>query len=419
MNLINKKFNVDYIRSLFPILDRKINGNNMVYFDNAATTQKPISVIDSIKDYYINYNSNIHRSVNSLSNITTEYYEKTRIKVQNFINANSDKEIIFTKGTTDSINMFVQTYAADHLSKNDNIILSISEHHSNILPWQNLSKKVGFKINYIKCKLNGEFDFEDYKKNINYKTKIISISHVTNVTGHINSIKEIIDIAHHYGATTFIDCAQSVNHILIDVQALNCDFLAFSSHKMYGPMGVGILYGKQKYLKLMRPYQFGGSMVVKVYTNKNSIYSDIPYIFEAGTPNVGNVIALGYAIDFINLIGINYIELYIKELHNYLYHKLSKINNINIIGNDNSQKSQSGIISFSIKNLNSMDIGILLDTKGIIIRTGMMCAMPLVNFYKFSDLCRISLAIYNTKNEIDICINNLDKIVKYLYDKQY
>ncbi len=410
MNYIDV-FNVENIRSQFPILQTKINNHPLIYLDNAATTHKPYKVIDSISNYYSNYNANINRGLHTLSTITTNNYELTRIAVKKFINADNFNEIIFTKGATEGINIIAQSYGYYNLKYGDEIILSVAEHHSNIVPWQIIAKNIGLKLKFIPLNLNGQLMLDKYKTLLNSKTKIVSITHISNVTGTISPIKEIINMAHKVGAITVIDCAQSVSHININVKDINCDFLVFSAHKMYGPTGVGVLYGKNNILKIMNPYQGGGSMINDVFYDKSK-YADIPYKFEAGTPNIAGIIAFKESINFLNDIGINTINKYIRELHNYMYNKLYNIKNIKILGNINDINSQTGILSFYFSNIHHTDISIYLDTKGIAIRSGHHCAMPLMKFYNIIGTCRISLGIYNTKYEIDYCINAINNIIK-------
>lgn len=393
------------IRKKFPILKKIVYGNPWVYLDNAATTHKPKEVIKSIIDFYINKNSNVHRGNHYVSQLATIEMEKTRKRFQNFINAESPNEIIFTKGTTESINL-VASCMINFIKKDDEIIISQLEHHSNIVPWQILCQKTGALLKIVTIdKYNLSLDMKVFESMLSKKTKIVSITHVSNALGIINPIKKIIDKAHQYNAWILIDGAQSACHMLINVKELNTDFYVFSSHKMYGPTGIGILYGKKNILDKFNPYQSGGEMIKNV-TFEKSTYAELPFKFEAGTPNIEGIIASHSAIDFIEKIGINKIQSYEINLLKYAKKILKKIEDIIIYGDN---KKSSNIISFNIKNIHPFDIGSILNRLGIAVRTGNHCSQPLMNFLKVPGTIRISFAIYNTIDEIDILYNGIIK----------
>ncbi len=397
------------IRKLFPILNKTINKKPLIYLDNAATTQKPLEVIDAISNYYKNFNSNIERSFHTLG--MKSYFEvsRTRNSIKNFINAKDNSEIIFTSGTTESINLIAQSYGSDNLNKGDTMLLSYLEHHSNIVPWQILCKQKKAKLEFIPLLNTGELDLNSYENILKKKKpKIISIIYASNVLGTINDIEYMIKLAHKYGAKIIIDAAQAIPHIKIDVQKLNCDFLAFSAHKMYGPTGVGILYGKKNLLEKMPPYKYGGGMIKEVNIINNE-FRESPIKFEAGTVNIANIVAFNNTIEFINKIGLKEIERYESELINYFINELSKIEKIEIIGNP---KKRVPLVSFISENMHALDIGMLLDANGIAIRTGDHCAQPLMNALNIDGTIRVSLAIYNTKEELDFFIQTLKKILK-------
>lgn len=400
---------IDSIRERFPILKKSIYGNNLIYLDNASTTQKPREVVEAMVDYYYNYNSNVHRSVNLLATEATNKIEEARIETQYLINAQHKEEIIFTSNTTESINLIANTYAQLKLKEGDNIIITEYEHHSNIIPWQIISNKNKVELRYVSTSKNGTVAIDEIEKIIDDKTKIISISHVSNVLGTINDIKSVISIAHKKNAIVIIDAAQSISHMPIDVQSLDCEFLVFSSHKMYGPTGIGILYGKKNILDTMPPYKTGGSMVKEV-NKEQTTYQDTPYKFEAGTPNIAGIIGHLAAIKFIKSIGIEYIHDHINNIANYAYSKLKEINNLEIITPNNLNNNT--IISFNVKNYNPIDIAILLDAHGIIVRSGNHCAQPLMNKLNTKEgTVRASFAIYNKKSEIDYLANTLSRII--------
>ena len=402
-----KSFNPNRIRDKFPILNKKINNNQLVYFDNAATTQKPIQVIESINKYYSEYNANIHRGIHTLAEKATQEYEKTRKTVSKFINSRSEKEVIFTRGTTEGINLIASSFVKNFIKKGDEIIISEMEHHSNIVPWQMICEENGIILKTINVFENGEIDLDNFKELISNKTKFLSIVHTSNTLGTINPIKEMIEICKQNNINTMIDGAQASAHSKIDVQDLNCDFFVLSAHKMYGPTGVGILYGREEILEKMPPYMGGGEMIKDVNFKKTT-YNELPYKFEAGTPNIGDVIGFNEALSFINNIGLDNISLYEKELKNYASNSFNKIEGINIIGNS---KNKIGIFSFTMDKIHYYDLGLLLDSKGIAIRTGHHCTQPLMDKFNLEGTARVSLAIYNTKNEIDYFVEKIKQLI--------
>ncbi|WP_185867448.1 aminotransferase class V-fold PLP-dependent enzyme [Blattabacterium cuenoti] len=403
---------IQKIRSQFPILKKKIYSNPLVYVDNAATTQKPIEVIQASQNYYYTMNSNVHRGLHYLSHKATLHVENVRKKIQKFINAKHSSEIIFTKGTTESINLVASSMDA-FIKKGDEIIISQIEHHSNIVPWQILCKKKGAILKIIPIYENGFLKLKDFEFLISKKTKIVSISHISNVLGIINPVKNIIDKSHEYGAIVLIDGAQVPSNLDLDVQDLNVDFYVFSAHKMYGPTGIGILYGKNQILNKLDPYQFGGEMIKNVSFNKTT-YSDLPFKFEAGTPNIEGIIVWGYAIDFIKKIGVSNIQSYKKKLLMYAIQRLSSIDGIQLYGETKDLSKRSGIISFNLNQLHCFDVGSVLDRLGIAVRTGHLCAQPLMNFFKVSGMIRVSFSVYNTFKEIDYLFEGILKAKKIL-----
>ncbi|HKI77480.1 MAG TPA: cysteine desulfurase [Ignavibacteriaceae bacterium] len=402
------KLDVQKIRKDFPILSQKVHGKDLIYLDNAATTQKPQAVIDELNKYYNSLNSNVHRGVHSLSEQATNAYEGSRIKVKNFINAGSEKEIIFTTGTTGAINLVAQTYGRMNLKEGDEVIISGMEHHSNIVPWQMICEEKKSKLKVIPIDDNGEIIFEEFEKLLSDKTKIVSVVYVSNSLGTINPVKKIIEKAHSFGIPVLMDGAQAVQHIPVDVQELGCDFFAFSGHKTFGPTGIGILYGKKNLLESMPPYQGGGDMIAKV-TFEKTTYNELPYKFEAGTPNIADAIGLGKAIDYINEIGIKNIAAYENELLEYATNELSKINGLKIIG---TAKEKSSVISFVFDDVHPHDIGTFLDFDGIAIRTGHHCTQPVMDRFNIPATSRASFSFYNTKEEIDILVISLNKVLE-------
>lgn len=397
-------FNVEKIREDFPILKRKINGYPLIYFDNAATSQTPLQVINTIVDYYSNYNSNIHRGVHTLSQEATDKYEAARKKVQNHFNAKHSFEIIFTSGTTHGINMVANGFAS-LLQAGDEILVSALEHHSNIVPWQMLCEKTGAILKVIPMDLNGELIIEEYDKLLSEKTKILFINHVSNALGTVNPIKEFIDKAHAVGAAVLIDGAQAAPHIKADVQELDVDFYVASAHKMCGPTGVGMLYGKEEWLNKLPPYQGGGEMIATVSFEKTT-YADLPHKFEAGTPNICGGIAFGAALDYMNAIGFDNIASYEHELLEYGTQKLLEIEGLKIYG---ESREKTAVISFNIGDIHPYDIGTIVDKLGIAVRTGHHCAQPIMDFYKIPGTVRASFSFYNTREEIDIFISAIKR----------
>ncbi len=387
---------INKIREDFSVLDQTINNHPLTYLDNAATTLKPKEVAENVYYYYMKLSSNIHRGVHTLSQKSTDLYEETRLKVKKFINAKEEAEIIFTKGTTNSINMIAQSFGT-FINENDEIIISHLEHHSNIVPWQMLCEKKKCKLKVIPINSDGEIIFDEYLKLINEKTKLVSITYISNALGTINPVEKIIEEAHKHNIPVLIDGAQAISHVKVDVQKLDCDFFAFSSHKMFGPTGTGVLYGKRKYLDIMPPVEGGGDMIEYVSFAKTT-YNVLPYKFEAGTPDIAGVIGLSKAIDYINSIGIENIYKYEKELLEYATKKLSTIDDLKIIG---TAKEKTSIISFTIKGIHPHDIGTLLDEKGVAIRTGHHCAQPVMQFFKIPATARASFAFYNTFEDVD------------------
>ena len=401
---MNLSFDVDSIRQDFPILSKKIHNKPLVYFDNAATSQTPVCVIDCIKDYYEKYNSNIHRGVHSLSDEATNAYENARNKIKDHFNINESKEVIFTSGTTHSINI-VSNGFSKILKKGDEIIVSGLEHHSNIVPWQMMIKNNDAKLRVIPLKDNGELDMDEFKNILSNKTKIVFLNHVSNALGIINPIEEIIDISHKNGAIVLIDGAQSAAHFKIDLQKLNVDFFTASSHKLCGPTGVGFLYGKEKLLSKLEPLMGGGEMISDVTFSKTT-YADLPHKFEAGTPNIAGVIAFGKAIDYLNEIGLDNIEKYEKSLLDYANSKLKEIDGLKIYGDS---KNKTSVISFNIDGIHSYDIGSILDKFGIAVRTGQHCAQPIMDHFGIDGTVRASFSFINTIEEIDHFYDSLIK----------
>ena len=405
----NTNINVEEIRKDFPILKRKVNGQNLIYFDNAATSQTPKVVIDSIVSYYSNYNSNIHRGVHALSQEATDAYEGSRVKFQKHFNAKNSFEIIFTSGTTHSINLVANGFKKI-LKRDDEIIVSQLEHHSNIVPWQMLCEETGAKIKVIPIDHNGELIFSEFEKLLNAKTKVVFVNHVSNALGVINPIKKIITKAHEYNAAVLIDGAQATPHMKIDVSELDVDFYVTSTHKICGPTGVGVLYGKEEWLNKIPPFLGGGEMIDKV-TFEKSTYAGLPNKFEAGTPNISGVIASGVAIDYLNGIGLDNINEYEKELLDYATSKLLEIKDLKIYG---VSEEKTAVISFNVGQIHPYDIGSIVDKLGIATRTGHHCAQPIMDYFKIPGTIRISFSFYNTKEEIDIFIKALNKAILML-----
>ncbi|WP_445453455.1 aminotransferase class V-fold PLP-dependent enzyme [Flavobacterium sp. 25HG05S-40] len=397
---------IQKIRADFPILSQQINGKPLVYFDNGATSQKPQIVIDAIVDYYSRYNANIHRGVHTLSQLATDAYEQARTKIQNHFNAKHNYEIIFTSGTTESINLVANGFASI-LKKDDEIMVSALEHHSDIVPWQMLCEQTGAKLLVIPMSYEGELLMDDYEKLLSHKTKLVCCNHVSNALGTINTIEFIIQKAHEVGAAVLIDGAQACPHLKPNVQALDCDFYVTSAHKMCGPTGVGMLYGKESWLRKLPPYKGGGEMIATV-TFEKTTYADLPHKFEAGTPNICGGIAFGTAIDYMNEVGFDNIAAHENELLAYGTQRLLELENIEIYGPKDLSKKAS-VISFNIKGIHPYDVGTIIDKLGIAVRTGHHCAQPIMDFYKIPGTLRASFAFYNTKEEIDLMIAALKK----------
>ncbi len=398
------------IRSHFPILNRQVKGHPLVYFDNAATTQKPQQVIDALVHYYTNTNANVHRGIHSLAEEATADFEAARDTVRAFINAAQREEIIFTRGTTESINLVAYTWGRQNIKEGDEIIISGMEHHSNIVPWQILCEEKNALLKVIPLTDSGELMMEEFEKLLSPKTKLVSVVHVSNAMGTINPVEEIISKAHSVGAKVLIDGAQSSMHLDIDVQKMNSDFFACSSHKLFGPTGVGVLYGKKEILEAMPPFQGGGEMI-KDCTFPKTTYADLPYKFEAGTPNIADVVAFKPALDFITSIGKENIRKHEDDLLSYATEKLLQIEGLKIIG---AAKNKISVISFVIDRVHPQDVGILLDNKGIAIRTGHHCAQPLMDRFKIPGTMRASFAAYNTIEEVDKLVEGVHKAVKLL-----
>lgn len=399
---------INKIRQDFPILDEQINGKALVYFDNAATTQKPVQVLDALANYYGHYNANIHRGIHFLAEKATSAFEASRKTIQNFLNAEHLEEIIFTYGTTDGINLVSQTYGRKFLKEGDEIIISTLEHHSNIVPWQMLCEQNGCVLRVIPIDDNGDLLLEEYEKMLSEKTKFVSVVHVSNALGTINDVKFIVEKAHAVGAKVLIDGAQASSHIDIDVQDLDVDFYVFSAHKIYGPTGMGVLYGKKDLLNAMPPYRGGGEMIKEV-TFEKTTYNDLPYKFEAGTPNIADVVAVKFAIDYINNLGKKNIANYENDLLIYATEQLSEIEGLRIVG---QAKKKVSVLSFVLDGIHPQDVGVILDQQGIAVRTGHHCTQPLMNRFKIPGTSRASFAVYNTTEEIDKLVKGIHKVKK-------
>ena len=397
-------FNIDTIRKDFPILSQKVNGKPLVYFDNGATSQKPQVVIDAISKYYQEINANIHRGVHTLSQLATDAYEASRGKIQQHINAKSNHEVLFTSGTTHGINLVANGFAS-LLKSGDEVLVSALEHHSNIVPWQMLCEKTGAILRVIPMDENGELILSEFDKLVSDKTKIVTVNHISNALGTVNPIKYMIDKAHEFGAAILIDGAQAVPHLKPDVQELDCDFYVFSGHKMCGPTGTGILYGKEAWLNKLPPYQGGGEMIKEV-TFEKTTYAELPHKFEAGTPNIAGGIAFGTAVDYMNEIGFENIQIQEKELLAYGTKRLLEIEGLKIYG---TSKDKTSVISFNIEGIHPYDIGTIIDKLGIAVRTGHHCAQPIMNFFNIPGTIRASFAFYNTKEEIDIFVESVKR----------
>lgn len=401
-------FDIEKIRQDFPVLQQQVNGKPLVYLDNAATAQKPLSVIETISEYYTSYNSNVHRGVHTLSQQATDAYEGARIKVKDFINAESEKEIIFVRGATEGINLVAQTLGRDRFGEGDEILITEMEHHSNIVPWQMLAEQTGLTLRYIPITDRGELDMQEFERLLGKKTRLVSVVHISNALGTINPVEQIIEKARSVGAQILLDGAQAIPHQKIDVKALDCDFYVFSGHKLFGPTGIGVLYGKQALLESMPPYQGGGDMI-KMVTMEKTMYNDLPYKFEAGTPNIADVIGLGAAIDYLNSIDYKQIQDYEKELLDYGTECLQQINGLNLVG---TAEHKTSILSFTLDGIHPHDIGTILDNEGIAIRAGHHCAMPVMERFKLPATARASLAFYNTREEVDQLVTGIKKCME-------
>lgn len=401
-------YDVQKIREDFPILKTLVHDKQLVYLDNAATTQKPQYVIDKTNNYYEKYNANIHRGVHALSQEATEAFESARIKIKTFINALGKNEIIFTRGTTESINLVAQSYGRKNFNEGDEVIISQMEHHSNIVPWQMICDERKAKLRVIPINDTGELILEDYEKLLNEKTKFVSVVYASNSLGTVNPVKKIIDLAHSYNVPVLIDAAQAVNHLKIDVQELDCDFLAFSGHKLYGPTGIGVLYGKVNLLDAMPPYQGGGDMISKV-TFEKTLYNELPHKFEAGTPDIAGAIGLGAAIEYVESIGLEKIAKHENELLQYATEQISELQGLKLIGTSSNKIS---VLSFTFDNVHPHDVGTFLDFEGVAIRTGHHCTQPIMDRYCIPATSRASFGMYNTMQEVDILVAGLKKILE-------
>lgn len=401
-------FPVEKIRADFPILAEKIRNKPLVYLDNAASCQKPQAVIDSIVHLYSHDYANVHRGVHTLSVRSTDKFEGARTKVKNFINAAGDKEIIFVRGATEAINLIAQTYGKANIKAGDEILITAMEHHSNIVPWQMLCEQTGAILKIAPINLQGELIYDEFEQLISAKTRLVSVVHMSNALGTINPIKKIIAAAHAKNIPVLLDGAQAIPHMAVDVQDLDCDFYVFSGHKLYGPSGIGVLYGKQALLEAMPPYQGGGDMIRKV-TFEETEYNVLPYKFEAGTPNIADVVGLGAAIDYLNAIGMENIAAYEAELLDYATEKAKEIKGLRIIG---EAENKGAILSFTLDRIHPHDIGTMLDSLGIAIRAGHHCAMPVMDFFEVPATARASFAMYNTKEEIDVLMKGIESLIE-------
>ena len=401
-------FDVTKIREDFPILSRKVYDRPLVYLDNGATTQKPLCVLDAMREEYLNVNANVHRGVHYLSQQATDLHEQAREKVRKFINAGSVNEIIFTRGTTESLNLVVSSFCDGFMNEGDEVIVSVMEHHSNIVPWQLQAARKGISLRVIPMNDKGELLLDEYEKLFTERTKIISVTHVSNVLGTVNPVKEIVRIAHEHGVPVMVDGAQSTPHFAVDVQDIDCDFFAFSGHKMYGPTGVGVLYGKEDWLDRMPPYQGGGEMIESVSFEK-TVFEHLPFKFEAGTPDYVATHGLATAIDYISSIGIDNISRHEQELTRYCMERMQEIDGIRLFGTANDKDA---VVSFLVGDIHHLDMGTLLDRLGIAVRTGHHCAQPLMIRLGIQGTVRASFAMYNTKEEIDVLVEGIKRVSK-------
>ncbi|MBV6446010.1 MAG: Cysteine desulfurase SufS [Ignavibacteriaceae bacterium] len=423
LNLINKRtkmternpltvkplMDIDKIRKDFPVLHQSVHGKPLVYLDNAATTQKPNSVIEAISEYYRLYNSNIHRGVHQLSQKATDEYEAARQKVQRYLNANSTKEVIFLRGTSEAVNLVMNTYGRTNIKAGDEIIISEMEHHSNIVPWQMLAQQTGAVLRVIPMNDKGELLMEEFKNLLNEKTKFVSVVHASNTLGTENPVKEITGLAHEVGAKVMVDGAQAVQHFKVDVQDIGCDFYAFSGHKLYGPTGVGVLWGREELLIAMPPWQGGGDMILSV-TFEKTIYNGLPNKFEAGTPNISGAIGLGHAIDYVTALGIDNIHEHERDLYRYMEQKFLEIQGVSLVG---SAAKKGSVFSFTIDGVHPHDVGTILDMEGIAIRTGHMCTQPVMKHFGVPALSRASIGLYNNYEDIDCAAEAIKKAAEF------
>ena len=410
MQTLKASLDIEKIRAQFPILQQEVNGKPLVYFDNAASTQKPQVVIDAISEYYSTINSNIHRGVHHLSQLATNAYEVSREKVRDHLNAEKVHEIIFVRGVTEGINLLATSLSRGVIKAGEEIIISAIEHHSNIVPWQMLCEQTGAVLRIIPMNKEGELIFEEYEKLLSEKTKLVAFNHVSNALGTVNPAKEIIKKAHEFGAWVMVDGAQSVPHMKVDVRDLDADFYVFSSHKIYGPTGIGALYGKEAFLERLPPYQGGGEMIKTVSFEKTT-YAELPHKFEAGTPNIEAGVVLGTALDYLNEIGLDNIAAYENELLVYGHQQLSQFENMRFIG---TAKNKASVVSFLLGNIHPYDAGVILDKMGIAVRTGHHCAQPVMDFFNIPGTVRASFSFYNTKEEIDRLVEGLKKVEQML-----
>ncbi|MGK7919969.1 MAG: SufS family cysteine desulfurase [Trichodesmium sp.] len=414
MTIIQDRTLADKVRADFPILNQEINGKPLVYLDNGATSQKPLAVINAWQEYYLKYNSNVHRGIHTLSAKATDAYEGSRDKVAAFINAASRNEIVYTRNASEAINLVAYSWGLNNLKPGDEIIVSVMEHHSNFVPWQMIAQKTGAVLKFVELTETGEFNFEQYKTLVSDKTKLVAVAHVSNVLGCTNPVKEICQIAHQNGAKVLIDACQSVPHIVVNVQELDCDWLVGSGHKMCAPTGIGFLYGKLELLEEMPPFLGGGEMISEVFID-HSTYAELPHKFEAGTPAIGEAIALGAAVDYLTNIGMEKIHNYEAELTTYLFEKLNQIPEVTIYGPqpNTTGENRAALASFTVENLHPNDLSTMLDEAGVAIRSGHHCAQPLHQYLKISSTARASLSFYNTRDDIDAFIIALKETIEF------
>ena len=401
-------FDAATVRKDFPVLHRQVNGKPLVYLDNGATSQKPQHVIDELVRYYTTENANVHRGVHTLSQLATDDYEGARSKIRAFLNAGDDREIIYTKGTTEGINLVASTFGRQNVGPGDEIIVSNMEHHSNIVPWQILCEEKGARLRVVPIDDSGELLVDEYEKMLNPRTKLVSITHVSNALGTIVPVERIVGLAHDHGVPVLLDGAQAVPHMPVDVRKLDCEFYVFSGHKLFGPTGIGILYGKAEYLEAMPPFQSGGDMIKSV-TFEKTVYNDLPYKFEAGTPNIAGAVGLGAAVDYVESLGFEGIMAHEEELLEYGTRSLASIEGLQIVG---TAAHKAGILSFTIENVHPHDIGTILDDEGIAVRTGHHCAQPVMERFRIPATARASMAMYNTKEDIDALVLGIDRVIE-------